>query len=713
MPIKNNIKNDRSCLNLLWCFNFNKFGLIDKILSGKQIEIEDMILNNDEFPNAQNSISWALTYPENPYRLTFHFKEDLFPEHISTQQREDVKQKCREAFNRFKVKLEEERVKITNNSAPVEIVEFKDLCKDYLSPEEINNNNILKAVLDGKMKHISNVFDSIRLITSYYGFGYDKNLLFDMDITPESIGENGEVDNFDSELKFSISSPGLTYEEARSMIVQEKEIATDEKIKELILKSIRHKGIEINLYYIKSSKNTDIEYIMNAINKLWTDNLENESIYRAIYKISELKYFKDANTKQIFLEALQKTDLSDLRNLVYSHNMVALRNKYDLLFKGTGKEEMVFSNSRKREGTRSWNESGDDKNKIFTRKPIYQKDFWFDSKDSKVILNPLQEFKFGDNNFLDSNKKQNNVDSQNKEIKKKIANYFESLDKKYNFTFNNDTYKSDILDLSFFGGFSDNERYHCYNVSDSDVLSTLSIDNDRSLDPLKEIVSKRIKELEIKEKMIQYIIKELPEEEKFTLRDMSDEDTEKYYGAISNTYYSKKLDLLFTTPKNLCIDFTRILLDQNTTHKLELSDRGFDELKKQIAQKREKLCFKTDPSIDHKKKKETTVYNNIESNTINNINHQKYPAVKADSTIDTKSSNKEIALYAAGSAIFTGSCAILTTFAFQNINPPLFFSGAAISAPIVLICLTICLKKLHNNYTLDSVESLSNGKGKL
>ena len=87
--------------------------------------------------------------------------------------------------------------------------------------------------------------------------------------------------------------------------------------------------------------------------------------------------------------------------------------------------------------------------------------------------------------------------------------------------------------------------------------------------------------------------------------------------------------------------------------------------------------------------------------------------MKADSTIDTKSSNKEIALYAAGSAIFTGSCAILTTFAFQNINPPLFFSGAAISAPIVLICLTICLKKLHNNYTLDSVESLSNGKGKL
>ena len=103
--------------------------------------------------------------------------------------------------------------------------------------------------------------------------------------------------------------------------------------------------------------------------------------------------------------------------------------------------------------------------------------------------------------------------------------------------------------------------------------------------------------------------------------------------------------------------------------------------------------------------------NNNQNAELNNKNSQ----IKINSSINNKnntntdttskkSSRKERLFYTAGSLIFASSCGLLMAMAFENINPPLCFTGSALAGCIALICLTIAVTKVYNNYKLDSIE---------
>ena len=327
-----NIKNEKSCLNFVWCFNFDKFGLRDKIISNKPIEIEDMILNTAKFPNTQNLISWALNYPGNPFRLVFHFLNGD----------DNLKDKCREAFDRFKTKLEQERKKRSENSAPVEIVEFKDLCDRHLDKEDIDNNPILKDLLEKNNFDMASKIDSIKLFLNYFAFGYEQNFIIDMDHTPKSIGEGGKVENFDgADLKFS--STGNAGKEGLT------------KVQLNDLGNI-YARIENNLSYTKSSRNQDIKDILDTTNIVRPNQSDSLRLYEMIRFMMKLKFtFK--GYKENFLARLKNEEnfKSDVRGKIVKGDsgLHDICHSFRMQTSDTIKESIVFLNSQRKEGAKT------------------------------------------------------------------------------------------------------------------------------------------------------------------------------------------------------------------------------------------------------------------------------------------------------------------------------------------------------------------------
>jgi hypothetical protein len=90
------------------------------------------------------------------------------------------------------------------------IVEFKNLVlNDESDCQEIKNDNYLSCIINDEIPVIHHIIDYIKLSLNYYGFGYEKNLVIDLDHTPQSLGngKQGEIDTFDYKIKFGIRNP--------------------------------------------------------------------------------------------------------------------------------------------------------------------------------------------------------------------------------------------------------------------------------------------------------------------------------------------------------------------------------------------------------------------------------------------------------------------------------------------------------------------------
>lgn len=245
-----NIVNQKSCINFIWCINAEKFGTMEKIIAGKDLEIEDIIPNfttsDHDYYYAQNIASWAINYPENIVRLVYYpvymhqkvhigdkqyqdHKEEIdgninhvsnlvkdlrnvpkieipviirkrYEQKLQTKYNtlltlDEIEQKYIDAFLKFKQKMYD------HGYRNFQTISYKDLAKN-LSMEEIQENAYLNEILNHQIISIANILDYIKTSMNYFGFGYEKNLTIDMDLTPLSMRESARVEFAETDIKF-------------------------------------------------------------------------------------------------------------------------------------------------------------------------------------------------------------------------------------------------------------------------------------------------------------------------------------------------------------------------------------------------------------------------------------------------------------------------------------------------------------------------------
>ena len=318
-----NENNKYTCINYVWVIDFNKFNGLKKIINGEDIEIQDIIPNFKENTEnsqinryfLQNIVSWTILKKDNPIRLITHFayleslgkliknqclekqklegilnpKEDfsefdnflkeLKENNISTNEEKQqiIKKKLQDKIQfHFNTKITLEQIetkyqkcfsnfetKLQQYNENFEIVSFKNLIlSNEQEDKEITNDHYLHSIINDEIPIIHHIIDYIKLSVNYYGFGYKKNLIIDLDHTPKSIGNGraGEVNNFDYKIKFGLRNP---FDEDQDRTSIENQICFTKEDKNTYLKQILC-SIQNNKSYEKYKRPNNI-FMFHAI----------------------------------------------------------------------------------------------------------------------------------------------------------------------------------------------------------------------------------------------------------------------------------------------------------------------------------------------------------------------------------------------------------------------------------------------------------------
>lgn len=247
-----NTNNQKSCINFVWCINAEKFSTLEKIITGEELEIEDIIPNfttqENDYYYAQNIASWAINYPNNIVRLVYHpvymhkkvhigesqyiknkeeidsnashvdnlikdlrllssnkvtetirkaYEQKLQKKYNINLTLDEIEQKYRDGFAKFEKKMHDHGYK------NFQIINYKDLVLSNLSQQELQLHPYMNELLENRIMSIANNLDYIKTSINYFGFGYEKNLTMDMDMTPFSMRENGLVEFEETSVKFA------------------------------------------------------------------------------------------------------------------------------------------------------------------------------------------------------------------------------------------------------------------------------------------------------------------------------------------------------------------------------------------------------------------------------------------------------------------------------------------------------------------------------
>ena len=224
---KQNLQNEKTNINFIWLYDFQRLIATEKIINGKKIEMHDIIPNNAEIISQnrarrdcdtifflQNIVSWAINFPENPVRIVINpmysymlnnddiesvfqiqnldekkikvkklCEQKIKKKYNTRMTLEKIEEKYDECFQNFETELK----KYNQNFS---IVKFEDLANEYLTEEEIASDDMLRFLLKENAIHISekifgeidhyrklgSAIDAMRVSLNWLGFGYKKNL---------------------------------------------------------------------------------------------------------------------------------------------------------------------------------------------------------------------------------------------------------------------------------------------------------------------------------------------------------------------------------------------------------------------------------------------------------------------------------------------------------------------------------------------------------
>lgn len=324
MPQKPNLDNEKTNINFIWAYDFQRLRATEKIIRGEKIEMQDIIPNyeelivkkNEECENIslkaifflQNVTSYALNFDENSVRLVVHPMYSYILNYGDLEEIEKIENFSLLYVDRSSGTLEERRAKIkelceqriqekynTNMTLKeieekyeecfrnfekeiqkynknFSIVKFEDLVHEYMTEEEIENDNMVRFLVNEDCIYrnyhsLGSVIDVMRVSLNYYGLGYEKNFTLDMDNSPGTLTIYGELKEV--RCQYGVLKKPDFKKIDRNNINDLGEIKFPNKFKMGSMNGIYQCDIENSLLYTKNSKNKILGEIKDSCGYGW------------------------------------------------------------------------------------------------------------------------------------------------------------------------------------------------------------------------------------------------------------------------------------------------------------------------------------------------------------------------------------------------------------------------------------------------------------